>query len=154
MVGTLLSAFRRLAPWSNAQDFLETDWLPYMDAAKLVQNSEHDEVEIALGRFLDEADGFTGVDNETRLFLLVRVVFVLPDGAPVDQRRVFKGWANWPAADAGGNVNLSWPVDWQAGRPVLLARFEGADGPRYAAVEEYRYFLTRFPFRKLRTVGG
>lgn len=153
-VQSLLIMFRVLAPWHNAQDFSEEAWRRYMNAARLVQNSEPGEVELALARFLDEADGFTGVENETRLFLLMRIVFDLPDRAPADQRHIFKGWVNWPALDAEGNVNLSWPVDWQDGRPVLLTPFEGADGPCYGAVEEYRYLLTRFPFRKLRTANG
>ena len=150
-VQSLLSRFRMLAPWSNAQDFFEEDWRRYTDTALLVQKSEPKDVERALARFLDEPDGFTGIKNETRLFLLMRIVFDLPDCGPTSQRSVFKGWVNWPAPDADGNVNLSWPVDWQDGRPVLLAHFEGADGPRYGAVEEYRYLLTRFPFRDLRT---
>ena len=146
--------FRVLAPWHNAQDFSEEGWRHYMNAARLVQNSEPEEVELALAQFLDEADGFTGVENETRLFLLMRIVFDLPDRTPADQRRIFKGWVNWPNLDAEGNVNLSWPVDWQDGRPVLLAPFEGADGPRYGAVEEYCYLLAHFPLRDFRTTNG
>ncbi len=153
-VQSLLSKFRMLAPWSNAQDFFGDDWRRYTDAVRLVQKSEPADVERALARFLDEADGFTGVENETRLFLLMRIVFDLPDCAPADYRRVFKGWVNWPAPDAEGNVNLSWPVGWQDSQPALLAHFEGADGPRYAAIEEYRYLLARFPFRKLHMAKG
>lgn len=153
-VQSLLAAFRMLTPWHYDQDFTAEDWMHYIDAGSLVQASESVNVEHALARFLDEADGFTEVENETRLFLLMRVVFDLPNCAPVDQRHVFKGWINWPTPDTEGNVNLSWPVDWQDSQPALLAHFEGADGPRYAAVEEYRYLLAHFPLRRLQAAKG
>jgi hypothetical protein len=152
-VQDLLAAFRALPPWPSDRDLSDEDWLRYVNAARLVQHSEPADAKRALARFLDEAEGFAGVENETRLFLLLRVVFDLPDRAPADQRRTFKGWVNWPEPDTEGNVNLSWPVSWSAGQPILLARFEGADGPRYAAVEEYRHLLARFPFRELGTAG-
>ncbi|HKQ05868.1 MAG TPA: hypothetical protein VJ464_12100 [Blastocatellia bacterium] len=153
-VQKLLSALRGLAPWGSTSDFSEADWQRYMDAARLVQQSAPADVEQALAHLLDETNGFTGVNNERRLFLLTRVVFDLPDRMPADQRRVFKGWVNWPAPDAEGNVNLSWPLDWQDERPVLLAPYEGSEGPRYGAIEEYRYLLNHFPFRTLRTANG
>jgi hypothetical protein len=153
-VQDLLAAFRALPPWHSDRGFSDEDWQRYLDAAHLVQHSEPADVEHALARFLDEADGFTGVENETRLFLLLRVVFDLPERVPAGERRVFKGWVNWPEPDAEGNVNLSWPVSWQGGRPVLLARFEGADGPRYGAGEEYRHLFASAPVRELGTAGG
>lgn len=148
-VQSLLDLFRSLAPWSDARAFSTEALGHYINAARLVQSSEPGEVESALAGFLDEADGFTGGDNETRLFLLMRIVFDLPDRAAADQRHIFKGWVNWPAPDAEGKVSLSWPVDWQAGRPTLLAPFEGAEGSPYRAVAEYRDLLARFPFRQL-----
>jgi hypothetical protein len=148
-VETLLGRFRRLAPWRSAAEFTGEAARAYIDTARLVQSTAPEDVESALAQFLNETDGSTGSENETRLFLLLRFVFGLPASAPADQRRTFKGWVNWPLPDAQGHVNLSWPVDWQSGSPVLLASFEGADGPRYGAIEEYRHLLTHFPFRGL-----
>lgn len=142
-VQSLLAAFRALAPWRYDRDLSAEEWGRYADAARLVQAAEPAEVERALSRFLDEGDD----DNETRLFLLTRVVFDLPERAPSAERRTYKGWINWPEPDGEGNVNLSWPVGWRDSRPSLLARYEGSEGPRYAAVEEYRHLLSRFPFR-------
>ena len=33
-------------------------------------------------------------------------------------------------------------------------RYEAADGPRYGAIEEYRHFLARFPFREIPAENG
>jgi hypothetical protein len=146
---TLLAAFRQLAPWRSDSDFTRDDWEMYINAARLLQKSDPQTVARALVRFLDEAHDSDAVKNETRVFLLLRLVFDLPTRAPVPERRVFKGWTNWPDPDSEGSVNLSWPVSLRAGRPRLLARYEGSDGPRYGAVEEYRYLLARYPFRSL-----
>lgn len=148
-VQTLLASLRSLAPWGTDPDFVAGDWRNYIEAARLVQKSELADVKRGLAAFLDEADGLTGVRNETRVFLLMRVVFDLPDCSPLDQRRIFKGWVNWPEPDDEDSVDLSWPVGWRNGHPFLLAHYEGADGPRYGAIEEYRDLISRFPFRDL-----
>jgi len=99
--------------------------------------------------FLNEEDGEAGVANESRLFLLSRFVFDLPARATAERRRVFKGWTNWPKPDAEGMVDLGWPVRFGPGGPSLLTGYEGSDGPRYGAVEEYRYLQGHFGWRDL-----
>jgi hypothetical protein len=144
----LLAALRDLPPWRNT-DFKRDEWRRYLQAALLLQNTKPADAERAFLRFLDAGEGFTSAENETRIFLLMRVAFDLPESAAADQRRIFKGWTNWPAPDADGVVNLSWPVNWQRDQPELIAPFEGAEGPRYGAIEEYRYLLERFSFRRI-----
>ena len=140
---TLLSAFGPLAPWPAGGDLSDQEWDRYLAAAREVQAAQPGEVEPALLEFLD------GGGEETSLFLLLRVVFDLPERAPVEERRTWKGWVNWPEPDPDGTVNLSWPVRWDGSRPALQAAFEGAEGPRYAAIEEYRDLRERFAPRAL-----
>ena len=146
---SLDAMLRRLPAWRSDSDLTDEDWRHYLDAARVVRRSKPEDVERAMLQFLDAAEGAgeTGSENEGRLFLLMRVLFELPAAAPVDQRRIFKGWVNWPKPDAEGKVDLSWPVGWRDGLPFLIARFEGAEGPRYGAVEEYRHLRGHFPFR-------
>jgi hypothetical protein len=147
---TLLSAFASLAPWPPRGDLSDEEWDRYIAAAREVQASGPGEVERALADFLDAGDD----DAETKLFLLSRIVFDLPERAPAEERRTWKGWINWPDPAPDGTVNLSWPVRWDGSRPALEAGFEGAEGPRYAAVEEYRDLRERFALRELREVAG
>jgi hypothetical protein len=147
-VASLLTAFLRLAPWHYEPGLSADDLSAYEAVARLVQSSGPAEVRRALADFQDQ-DPSAGIDNETRLFLLLRFVFDLPEHAPAAQRRIFWGWVNWPDPDAAGRVNLAWPLSFEGGRPVLLARFEGAEGSIHAAVEEYHDLLARFPFRNL-----
>jgi hypothetical protein len=145
-VATLLAAFLRLAPWHYEPGLSADDLAAYEAAARLVQSSQPAEVRRALADFQDQADP-SGIDNQTRLFLLMRFVFDLPEHAPAADRHIFWGWVNWPEPDATGHVNLAWPLSFAGGRPVLLDRFKGAEGSLDGAVEEYQDLLARFPFR-------
>jgi hypothetical protein len=141
----LLSAFEALAPWPADRGLDAGDWSRYFAAARAVQDSNPGEVDRALAELLDRGDP----DDETRLFLLSRVVFELPERAPAAERRSRKGWTNRPEPEADGTVDLSWPVRWEGRRPRLEAPLAGAEGPRYAAVEEFRDLRARYPFRSL-----
>lgn len=147
-VPDLLASLRRLPPWRRNAGFSARDISAYEEAARLVQGAAPKEVQEALATFQIQADLSAWIDNETRLFLLMRFVFDLPESAPAAERHIFWGWVNWPEPGQGGQVNLSWPFSFASGRPVLLAGFEGAEGACDAAVEEYRDLLARFPFRR------
>jgi hypothetical protein len=147
-VSRLLAAFRSLPPWSAA-DPEPAGWLRYQEAARLAQTANPAELDKALVEFLNEAEGAVGSANESRLFLLSRFVFDLPVRTPAEQRRVFKGWTNWPEPDSENMVNLGWPVRFGPGGPSLLAAYEGSEGPRYGAVEEFRYLQEHFGLRNL-----
>jgi hypothetical protein len=112
-----------------------------------VQDADPADVDRALEAFLARASGFEGAEDETRLFLLMRVVFDLPEQAPEEERRSYKGWVNWPPPGADGTVSLAWPLTFAAGDPALVDPYEGSEGPRYAAVSEYRHLLERYGFR-------
>jgi hypothetical protein len=95
--------------------------------------------------FLDEAD--------SRLFLLFRVIFDLPQDVPCSERMSFKGWINWPRPDARGCVSISWPINWEKGRPSLIDGYMGSFGLQYDAESEYRYLHEHYLFRKLNDGG-
>lgn len=147
----LQELFGSLAPWSQRQDLTKEEWNNYLKVARAVQQSTPEVVESALELFMRGAiqEEFKGYEGESKLFLLMRVVFDLPEAAPESQRRSFKGWINWPEADSEGNVSLAWPISWQSARPALIAPYEGSEGIPYAAVKEYRYLLEHFPYRQL-----
>jgi hypothetical protein len=145
----LVDAFGTLAPWPPDGDLSPEQWDQYIAAGATVQRADPDDVERSLTDFLGQREGIEGAAAETSLFLLMRVVFDLPEKAPASERRSFKGWINWPPAAPDGTVSLAWPLSWDSGRPTLVAPYEGSEGPRSAAAEEYRYLLERYPFRGL-----
>ena len=134
--------FKSLRPWSRSSDFKDGDWGNYKKVARVVQQTDPQVVEGALESFMVTDD-----TEESSLFLLMRVMFELPEAAPVAERRQRKGWTNWPAPDAQGNISLAWPLTWAHGEPGLVASYEGSEGPPYPAVTDYRYLLANYPFR-------
>jgi hypothetical protein len=147
----LIERLHSLSPWQKQDDFTAQDWERYMEVARLIQSADPDTAAAALDEFVRQAlqEEFRGYESESKAFLLMRVVFELPELAGVDERRSFKGWPNWPDADANNQVNLSWPVSWEGGSPRLLVSYDGSMGLPYSAEAEYRFLLDKYPFRKL-----
>ena len=147
----LIERLHSLPPWQKDDDFTAQDWEQYVEVARLIQSADPDMVAEALDEFGQQArqEEFRGYESESKPFLLMRVVFELPEAASVDERQSFKGWSNWPDADANNQMNLSWPVSWASGRPRLLSSYEGSMGLPYSAGGEYRFLLSKYPFRKL-----
>lgn len=150
-VEELKSALTSLCAWAKRDSFTSEDWGNYLKVAKIVQETDPQIVETALDQFMREAikEPFTGYESESKPFLLMRVVFDLPEVAPQQSRLPFKGWTNWPHPDERGNVNLAWPLSWRSGRPELVASYEGSEGKPYAAVDEYRRLRRDFPYRQI-----
>jgi hypothetical protein len=147
----LAKMFNSLHPWSHRSGLTARDWDNYEKVARAVQQTDPRVVEGALQSFMEsEGDSpVTDYTDESKLFLLMRVLFDLPESAPVEERHQRKGWINWPLPDANGKVSLAWPISWAHGKPELVASYEGSEGPPYPAVADYRYLKSHYPFRTL-----
>jgi hypothetical protein len=152
----LAAMFGSLRPWSRSSDFRDQDWENYVRVARRVQQTDSQVVEAALDSFVkaEANDAVTDYTSESKPFLLMRVVFDLPESAPVGDRWQRKGWNNWPKPDEDGRVSLAWPISWQSGKPELVASYEGSEGPPYSAVADYRHLRTSYPFRVLNAPSG
>jgi hypothetical protein len=140
-----------LPAWAGQEDFTAQTWAQYIDVARIVQSTDPDTVEAALNGFIQEAlqEQFQEYESESKPFILMRVVFEIPEVASAEKRFSYKGWTNWPDPDAKNQVNLSWPVSWEGGAPKLLASYEGSMGQPYAAAAEYSFLSQNFPYRNL-----
>jgi hypothetical protein len=147
----LSQAFSGLRPWSKRADFTAADWRAYVRVARLAQNTDPQVLDDALDLFIRTAvqEPFTGSTSESKPFLLLRVMFDLPESAPAESRRIYKGWINWPPPDREGRVSLAWPIAWRSGQPELMASYEGSEGQPYRAAAEYRHFRTAYRYRVL-----
>jgi hypothetical protein len=94
------------------------------------------------------------------MFVLLRVLFVLPAHYPEADARGFSWWMQkWPAGGlaarkASTERDLAWPVHEVAGGRVLLVDHFGGPGyqmgppsPYYLALAEYDWFAAHFPRR-------
>jgi hypothetical protein len=146
----LIERLHSLPPWKYESNFSGQEWGKFIEVAKIVQSTHPDTVESALNEFIKQAiqEEYQGYESESKPFILMRVVFKIPEIASAEKRFSYKGWMNWPEPDENNHVNLSWPVSWISDHPKLLAFYEGSMGRPYAAVAEYRFLLENFPFRQ------
>src|SRR5262245_63914663 len=91
----LVAALRSLPPWRTRADFAEADWDAYLRVAEQIQRADPETVVAALDAFAvecrqNEAARYPGYEDESKPFLLMRVVFALPEAAPAEQRFSFK----------------------------------------------------------------
>jgi hypothetical protein len=148
----LVKMFVDLDPWSHTQDYSAAAWKKAVRVALVVQKTNPQTVGQALDSFIALArkQPFNGDSEfESRVFILMRVVFDLPENAPASQRFSFKGWINGGAMVNGATANLAWPIAWTGHAGLLLAHYEGSEGKQYEAKAEYNYMRSHFPFRKL-----
>ncbi|HEX8652914.1 MAG TPA: hypothetical protein VF708_19015 [Pyrinomonadaceae bacterium] len=147
----LIEDIEALPPWRTQGDLSDSEGERYREVARIVQQADPSLVASALDQFIARAtnEHHDDYEGESKPFLLMRVVFDLPEQAPVEQRRSFKGWTNWPKPDASGQVSLAWPIAWRNGKPTLVDFYRGSMGLPYAASQEYRHMLDHFPFRAL-----
>jgi hypothetical protein len=138
-----------LPPWASAPDFTEAEWERYRAAAKVFSRAAPATVAAALQAFVRQSlrEEYRGYEDESKPFILMRVLFDLPDRTAAGNWMPFKGWINWPPPQPDGSVNPGWPVRWSGGRPELEAPYSGSMGLPYAAAEEYDWLRQRYPFR-------
>lgn len=148
---SLEEEYNSLKTWPTEGDLTNSDWNNYVRIAKLVQNTDSELVKKSMDAFISKITIDDPRDEyESKLFLLMRVVFKLPEAAPKEDLRSFKGWNNWSSSYLETDrANLSWPVSWKNGNPSLLSNYSGSEGLPYSASSEYEYFLKKYPFREL-----
>jgi hypothetical protein len=149
---SLIKSFNQLTPWTSNLDWTSSAWKKYINTAIKVQEANQTDVEEAIKNFMEEAkkQPFIGYEIESKLFILLRIVFEIPQVASEKDRFSFKGWINWPKANEFGEINLGWPVKWINGQPNLESGYVGSEGKPYAALEEYQFLKMKYPFRKLK----
>ena len=144
----IMDAIGAIAPW-DTENYREWDLL--IRTAKELQRCDPIVVQKAIKEFIAKSMWCDDSDQQwSKIFLLLRVMFDLPEAVSPQKACFFGGWMiPWRASEVEGNANLAWPMRWRSGKPELVACFTGYKGPPYQAEEEYRYYLESYPFRVL-----
>lgn len=139
----------KLTPW-GPRNFTEEEWAAYFQCVNYIRQLNEEDVAKLLEEIQHE---FTskpdGDELQSKLFILLRLLFDIPETGDVSARMSFKGWENWPSPNKFGQVNLTWPIAWEGNQPFLESHYEGSLGKPYALTSEYSYFKGLYLYRDI-----
>lgn len=95
-----------------------------------------------------KAGAFDDLPPASKIFVLLRLLFDVPEDYPRDAARFFGSWRGSLAhEDRSATVDLLWPLGYQDHQLVLKGTYFTYFGFPYDGLSEYDYFAVRFPFR-------
>ena len=143
------SRIANIEPWPSSTNYSAAGWQHLIAAARTFQKTDSKLIDAALKEYLQKYAGRPElVSEQSKVFLLLRAVFDLPEDAHGVAEHPFSDWNRGQAGlNAGGTVNLDWPLSWSQGGPRLVAGRDDSGGGHYSAREEYDYLRYHFPFR-------
>ena len=148
-VQSLIDAIASVPAWTEAY-YDEPDTQQLVNAAAACAEAPPEVLRSALeAYYLQKRKGADPTADLSRPYLLLRVIFDLPDAIDRKEAKVFGGW-NHPSIFSGApTFNLSWPVRVREGEAVAIeSPFTGYRGRPYDLVSEYDYFARRFQRRR------
>lgn len=153
--GELMPMLDGIRPWGNSCEYPAEAWGHLLQVGRTVQQMNPEVVSLTLDAYIRKVDAERPLDlfdAETRLVLLSRVVFRIPDDHGGIKEHPYK---RWMMGNCEGGIipepGLSLPVAWNDSQPYLVARCVGADGPPYAAGAEFILLKSEFSYRDLGT---
>ena len=167
---TLHALLDQITPWPWGEPtYSQESWERLLSAARYIDKCRPSSVASALRQYEAECpfrSADAGADrsvspadlaaldetleNDTKILLLMRVLFELPERSTNLPK--FHPWAlAGPDRNADGTVNSAWPIVWRGGAPRLIAGQTGIEGvvDLYRPAAEYEFFRARFHRRQL-----
>jgi len=152
-----LNLLATITPWQSGlkEDYTAQDLDRLVNAARIMQKFTPSSVQNVLEEWQTNQFGF----DDSRAYLLFRVMFALPEHAPAREQFGFGWWMQTQFPDQtpinkDGTVNLAWPISWNNGRPYLVSGFQGYEGPPYRAAAEFAYLTKHYKYRDLSQYKG
>jgi hypothetical protein len=152
---SLAEALLKVDPWPDrSTNYSKASWKQLVSIAGLIQRSDPRTVSEALRKYRsDQVDNsIQEIRNDSKLYLLMRVAFELPERAPNDPTWTsFGRWLTMKTEyNNDGTINRAWPITWNHGDPSLISGCLGLRGiGRYDAAKEFLYFRSKCAFRNL-----
>ena len=159
-IGDIVELIDKLEPWTADGRYSPAGWRRIIATAKVLQACDTNTVALGLSRFFNEkrSHNYQGsYEEDSKPFLLLRIIFDLPERAPTNRLFAFNSWDRTQRLPQGlysgfnedGTVNLAWPIVWKSGDACLADAYIGSSGPLYNAAAEYMYMYSQFALRKL-----
>jgi hypothetical protein len=137
-----------LPDWfSSQEEGSPPDYLPAVRAARKLALLRPEERRAEIERAAAELrrDSFD-VSRASGVYIVLRLLFDLPEAAPLDAAEVHGGWIHPTIGQHP--FDLSWPIHVDDERRTFTVdRFRGYVGRPYDALAEYDYFAENFRVR-------
>jgi hypothetical protein len=152
---SLAEALLKVDPWpDHSTNYSEANWKQLISVTGRIQRSDYRTVSEALRTYQSEqvSNSVQEIHDDSKLYLLMRVVFELPERAPNDA--AWSSFGHWLTMKTeynnDGTINRAWPIAWNHGNPCLVSGCLGIQGfGRYDAAKEFLYFRSKCAFRDL-----
>jgi hypothetical protein len=86
-------------------------------------------------------------DHMTRIFLMMRALYDVPEQVPRNLARNYGCWVREGARDSKDQFDLQWPLRNVNGELTVVGKFAGSNCLHYNASGELRYISSYFPRR-------
>lgn len=154
----LEEALLKVDPWSSSTNYSGANWKQLCFIAGVIQKSSPRTVSNALGEYQGRLvyqgtvrpSTVETLDDDSKLFLLMRIVFDLPEEDSSGDNWMVGFWRGERSEiNANRTINRAWPIVWNNGSPRLISGLMAASGLGYSAADEFLFFKDKFRFRDL-----
>lgn len=153
---SLEEALLKVDPWpgGDSTNYSEANWKQLCFIAGVIQKADPRTVSSALREYQAAKTGSSPEqeDYDSKPFLLMRIVFDLPERASEDPH--WSSIGHWTTMrtelNDDGTINRAWPIVWNNGNPRLVVGDVGTQSfYRYSADAEFLFYKDKFRFRDL-----
>jgi len=134
--------------WTNDTAYNANDNMFLLQQAIQLSVLSDNEIRTGVQAYTDYYKGHP--DGLSKLFLILRVIYNVPDSMPIDQAKSYGGWIKPVAELTGPYYKISWPLATDPqGHPIVNYLYMGYLGAPYDASSELEYFISTFGRRQL-----
>lgn len=150
-LNSLAQVILDIPAWTNV--YTSSENLNLTEIASEVSSVPTPNLQTAIQQILDAVIGTKSeIEDLSKVYLLLRSIFQLPNNAPRSNVKVFGGWINPEVLKTDlPNFNLSWPIVPNIGSTGItlqvVGQFAGYLGKPYDAIGELLFFEENYPRR-------
>ncbi|MBI3586726.1 MAG: hypothetical protein HY088_06320 [Ignavibacteriales bacterium] len=133
--------------WTKGYSDTETKQL--ISSSKAIAKYSLDDIRRGVASFFKtHKSDKKAIDNLSKVYLLLRVIFDVPQSIERKQAKVFGGWDHPSIEERAEVFNLLWPLELKDSKIQVKGTFSGYHGIIYDAVGEFDFFKAKFKTRK------